>query len=303
MGAGASVPDLLDEAAAKELAGGHWNQELFDAQKDEGGKITKAQFEEQRAAIKPADAEEKPDTTEGTGTNDTTEGTSVSEPVAENDEIPAASEGTPPATAASVSAPDIFELYRPQRHAEAVRRTFAADQLGMPPLFVPIPSQPPMREWFMPYVQRRAALQETGKIVLSSGRKMAYFIDCDDPPDGSPAPVDIIGIHGIGCGKEQWLQPTTPTGVRFIAFDRLGHGESDDEPEGYSYKEMANDFTELVNSLGINKFGLLGHGMGGAYALNFAAASGGRVLGVGIVAGVLLCMGSIPWAKHQLVLC
>jgi hypothetical protein len=50
MGAGTSVPDVLDEAAAKELAGEYWSQELFDSQKDSDGKVTKAQFEEQRAA-------------------------------------------------------------------------------------------------------------------------------------------------------------------------------------------------------------------------------------------------------------
>jgi hypothetical protein len=56
MGAGASVPDVIDEATAKGLAGEQWNQELFDAQKDADGKITKAQFEEQRAAAAPADS-------------------------------------------------------------------------------------------------------------------------------------------------------------------------------------------------------------------------------------------------------
>ena len=33
MGSGASVPDVLDEAKAKELAGDKWNQEAFDAKK------------------------------------------------------------------------------------------------------------------------------------------------------------------------------------------------------------------------------------------------------------------------------
>ena len=49
MGSGASVPDVLDEAKAKELAGDKWNQEAFDAKKDADGNITKAQFEEQAA--------------------------------------------------------------------------------------------------------------------------------------------------------------------------------------------------------------------------------------------------------------
>ena len=48
MGAAASVPDVIDEATAKGLAGEQWNQELFDAQKDADGKITQAQFEESR---------------------------------------------------------------------------------------------------------------------------------------------------------------------------------------------------------------------------------------------------------------
>jgi pimeloyl-ACP methyl ester carboxylesterase len=114
---------------------------------------------------------------------------------------------------------------------------------------------------------------------------MAYYIDADDGPVGSAAPIDILAIHGMGCGKEQWLQPQTTAGIRLIAFDRLGHGESDAEPAGYGYAQMANDFTELVDSLGLTTFGLLGHGIGGGYALNFAAALIGRVVGVGIVSG------------------
>jgi hypothetical protein len=49
MGAATSVPDVLDEAQAKELSGDRWSQEVFNANKDGDGKITKAQFEEQRA--------------------------------------------------------------------------------------------------------------------------------------------------------------------------------------------------------------------------------------------------------------
>ena len=46
MGAGASVPAVLDEAQAKKLAGNNWCQEAFDEMKDFEGKITKGAFDE-----------------------------------------------------------------------------------------------------------------------------------------------------------------------------------------------------------------------------------------------------------------
>ena len=57
MGAGGSVPDALDEAQAKELAGNRWDQRAFDARKGADGKITKAQLE--AAAVRlPASLDE-----------------------------------------------------------------------------------------------------------------------------------------------------------------------------------------------------------------------------------------------------
>jgi hypothetical protein len=50
MGAGASVPDVLDEATAKDISGDAFNQALFDSTKDADGNITRVQFEEHRQA-------------------------------------------------------------------------------------------------------------------------------------------------------------------------------------------------------------------------------------------------------------
>ena len=93
----------------------------------------------------------------------------------------------------------------------------------------------------MPYIQRKAALQESDKVTLSSGLRMAYYIDCDDGPPGSDPPLTVFAIHGMSCGKEMWLLPKTTAGVKLVAIDRLGHGDSDGEPDDYGYAEIVRD--------------------------------------------------------------
>ena len=44
MGAGASVPDVIDEAAAKSLCGDKWTQEAWDKLRGDGETVTKEQF-------------------------------------------------------------------------------------------------------------------------------------------------------------------------------------------------------------------------------------------------------------------
>ena len=56
MGAGASIPEELDLAAAKELAGDKFDEAKFNAVAVEG-KISKAQFEEAVAAATAATAQ------------------------------------------------------------------------------------------------------------------------------------------------------------------------------------------------------------------------------------------------------
>jgi len=53
-----------------------------------------------------------------------------------------------------------------------------------------------------------------------------------------------------------------------IAITRAGYGESDDvDCESYSYEVLVGDIRAVVDSLGVDKFHVLGHSSGGPCAL------------------------------------
>jgi pimeloyl-ACP methyl ester carboxylesterase len=70
-------------------------------------------------------------------------------------------------------------------------------------------------------------------------------------------------------------------GVRLITFDRPGYGGSD-RREGGALLDTAGDVAALVDSLGIDRFAVLGVSAGGGHALACAVALGNRVAAVGV---------------------
>ena len=55
-----------------------------------------------------------------------------------------------------------------------------------------------------------------------------------------------------------------------LAFDNRGVGQSDAPDESYGLEDMADDLSNLLDSLGIEKAHILGHSMGSAIAQCFA---------------------------------
>jgi pimeloyl-ACP methyl ester carboxylesterase len=56
-----------------------------------------------------------------------------------------------------------------------------------------------------------------------------------------------------------------------IAYDQRGWGESDKPETGYSVQDLANDAEALIRSLGLTRYVLIGHSMGGKVAQLLAA--------------------------------
>lgn len=90
------------------------------------------------------------------------------------------------------------------------------------------------------------------------------------PPRGQP----VIMLHGIRGyaqtfeGLAQALQPT----MRVISFDQRGRGESDWDPSRNYYTDAyVADLISLTEHLGLERFALLGHSMGGINAIVYAA--------------------------------
>jgi pimeloyl-ACP methyl ester carboxylesterase len=90
----------------------------------------------------------------------------------------------------------------------------------------------------------------------------------------------VIMLHGIRGYAETFttvaeeLQPA----YRVIAFDQRGRGESDWDPAHNYYADAyVADLEGVCAALGIERFDLLGHSMGGINALVYAAANPDRV--------------------------
>lgn len=94
--------------------------------------------------------------------------------------------------------------------------------------------------------------------------------------DGYP----IVMLHGIRGYAETFsrLAAALQPGVRVIAFDQRGRGDSDWDP-GWNYYVDAYvaDLESVTGQLGLGRFDLLGHSLGGINAIVFAATHPQRV--------------------------
>jgi len=116
------------------------------------------------------------------------------------------------------------------------------------------------------------------------------FID-EGPRDG-PA---LIAVHGIpGSSRDfRYLAPLLTDAVRVIRVDLPGFGGSSLRKEAIeSVEGRVRIVVELADQLGLGRFALLGHSMGGATALLGAASQPGRV-------DLLVLVASVAISRHR----
>jgi pimeloyl-ACP methyl ester carboxylesterase len=90
----------------------------------------------------------------------------------------------------------------------------------------------------------------------------------DDRGDGPP----VVFVHGSAAGRSIWRETAAALGdgVRAIAYDRRGYGDSG-APEPYTattVAEQADDLAALIESVGAAPAVLVGHGLGALVALD-----------------------------------
>ena len=105
------------------------------------------------------------------------------------------------------------------------------------------------------------------------------YLDWGEPSPRAPA---LLLVHGtMGCAAD-WsrVAPAFTREYRVVAPDQRGHGASTHPPApgGYGTEDYLRDLEGLADALGIVRFGVLGHGMGGHNAIGLAARRPGRVL-------------------------
>ena len=103
----------------------------------------------------------------------------------------------------------------------------------------------------------------------------AHYVEWG-PPDATP----IVLLHGLRSYARTWEPVAAELAGRhrLIALDHRGRGDSVWDPEGrYTTEAYVSDLEEFVDRLGLERFVLIGHSMGGANAIVYAARHPERV--------------------------
>ncbi len=99
-------------------------------------------------------------------------------------------------------------------------------------------------------------------LLLADGRRLSVR---RWPGDGDP----VVILHGLLDSSEGWTRLCESISVPGIAFDLPGFGHSDPSPRG-SISGYARDVAEGLAMLGVERFALVGHSLGGAVATALA---------------------------------
>lgn len=109
--------------------------------------------------------------------------------------------------------------------------------------------------------------------VKVNGIELAY----EEAGQGDRAFVLVHGFTGCRADWETQLPALAKLG-RTIAIDQRGQGESDRADRAtYHFAQLADDLRGFADALGLERFDLLGHSMGGMVAQRFALAHPDRV--------------------------
>lgn len=117
--------------------------------------------------------------------------------------------------------------------------------------------------------------------VTLNGVSIAY----DDIAPAGPAQRTVLLLHGFASNRNEgwkrtgWYSALERRGIRAVALDQRGHGESvkSHDPADYGREKMAADALALMDHLGVGRFDVLGYSMGTRTAMQLALDAPGRV--------------------------
>lgn len=106
--------------------------------------------------------------------------------------------------------------------------------------------------------------------------------------DGGPErdSLPVVFVHSLAGNSSHWAAQLDHLrrSRRAITLDLRGHGRSEPPRDGdYSLAGMAGDIAAVADTLGLDRFVLAGHSMGGGVALTYAGAHPERVAGLILV--------------------
>ncbi|NNA68240.1 alpha/beta fold hydrolase [Pseudomonas gessardii] len=100
---------------------------------------------------------------------------------------------------------------------------------------------------------------------------------------GASSGVPLVLLHGLRAYAQTWesLAQSLGPGYCIYALDQRGRGLSDwAAPASYHTQSYVEDLEDWLAHVGLQRFVLLGHSLGGANALEYARQHPGRLLGL-----------------------
>ena len=101
--------------------------------------------------------------------------------------------------------------------------------------------------------------------------------------DGGSGGLPVVFVHSLVGNTTHWATQLAHLrrNRRAVAFDVRGHGRSEPPKDSnYTIVAMAGDVSAVADTLGLDRFVLVGHSMGGGVALSYAGAHPDRVAGL-----------------------
>lgn len=117
--------------------------------------------------------------------------------------------------------------------------------------------------------------------IETSDRTRLFYKDW-----GAGRPVVFVHSWALSAGLWDYqLFRLTEHGVRCVAYDRRGHGRSDQPGSGYNYDTLAGDLAALLDTLDLRDITLVSHSMGGGEVVRYLSRHGtGRVARIALLA-------------------
>ncbi len=109
---------------------------------------------------------------------------------------------------------------------------------------------------------------------------------------GTGSPVVFVNSAVLsGAMWEYQMLPFCDQGLRCIAYDRRGHGRSDDPGHGYEMDRLADDLAQLIVHLDLHGVTLVGQSMGCAEIARYLSRHGSsRITRVALISPITPCL-------------
>jgi pimeloyl-ACP methyl ester carboxylesterase len=107
----------------------------------------------------------------------------------------------------------------------------------------------------------------------------------------------VVLLHGLASNARIWdgvAARLHATGLRAVALDLRGHGESEQPDGGYDFATVCRDLDAALPALAMGRPVLVGHSWGANVALQYAAERAGAVAGLVLVDGGLVGVAERP---------